>query len=71
MDMFQYIYIYMFVYIYLCVCVRACMCLCVCVLTSFHREGFICLDQLGYQGPDQRRCVEDVGFVCRLPSSPI
>ena len=25
---------------------------CMCVFTSIHREGFICLDQLKYQGPD-------------------
>ena len=27
---------------------------CVCVFTSIRHEGFICLDQLGYQGTDQR-----------------
>ena len=30
------------------------VCVCVCVFTSIHREGFICLDQVGYQGTDQR-----------------
>ena len=44
------------------------VCVCVCVFKSIHGEGFICLDQLGYQGTDQRCCVEDVGFLCRLPS---
>ena len=39
-----------------CVCVYVCVCVC----TSIHREGFICLDQLEYQGTDQRCCVEDV-----------
>ena len=40
--------------IYLCVCV----CVCVCVrararaFTSIHREGFICLEQLDYEGTD-------------------
>ena len=33
-------------------------------------EGFICLDQLDYQGTaDQRCCVEDVIFLCQVPSS--
>ena len=38
-----------------CVCVYVCVCVCVCVclFTSIHREGFICLDQLRYQGTDQ------------------
>ena len=30
------------------VCV--CVCVCVCVFTSIHREGFICLEQLGLPG---------------------
>ena len=48
-----------------CVCVSVCvyMCVCVCVFSSIHREGFICLDQLEYQGTDQRY-VEDVNFLC-------
>ena len=52
------------------VCVVCCvLCVvCVCVFTSIHREGFICLDQLGYYGTDQRCCVENVGFLCRFPS---
>ena len=41
-----------------CVCVRvcvcACVCVCVCVFMSIHCEGFICLDQVGYQGTDLR-----------------
>ena len=58
-----------------CVCVCACMRACVrararvCVFRSIHREGFICLDQLGCQGTDQRCCGKDVGFLCRFPSS--
>ena len=51
---------------------RACVCVCVCVwlcvFTSFHREGFICLDHLRYQGTDQQCCADDVGFLCRFPS---
>ena len=49
-----------------------CVCACVharvwvCVFRSIHREGFICLDQLGCQGTDQRCCVEDVGFFWRF-----
>ena len=27
------------------------------------------MDRLGYQGTYQRCCVEDVGFLCRFPSS--
>ena len=41
-----------------------CVCVCVCVLTSIHSEGFIILDQVGYQGTDQRWYVEDVEFLC-------
>ena len=37
-----------------------CVCVCMYVCTSIHREGFICLDQLEYQGTDQRCCLEDV-----------
>ena len=48
------IYIYKYIYVYIC----ACVCVCVCVFTSIHREGFIYLDQLGYQGTDQRCCVD-------------
>ena len=51
------------------VCKCACVCVCVCVFTSIHCEGFIYLDQLGYQGTDQRCCVEDVGYHCQFPSS--
>ena len=36
-----------------CVCVCVCMYVCVCVFTSIHHEGFICLEQVGYQGTDQ------------------
>ena len=57
------------------VCVCVCVCararVCVCVFTSIRREGFICLDQLGYQGTDQRCYVEDVYFLCPVPSSLI
>ena len=42
---------------------------CVSVLTSIHREGFICLDQLEYLGTDQRCYVKDVSFLCQVPSS--
>ena len=38
--------------------------LCVCVFTSIHREGFICLDQLGYQRTDQQCYAEDINFLC-------
>ena len=61
-----------------CVCVCVCMCMycaqvCVCVyvFTSIHREGFICLDQLEYQGTDQRCYVEDINFLCQVPSSQL
>ena len=42
---------------------------CVCVFTSIDREGFIRLDQLECQGTDQRCRVEDVSFLCIVPSS--
>ena len=57
------------VYVCVCVCVCVCLCVCVCVCTSIHREGFICLVQLGYQGTDQRCYVKDVNFLCQVPSS--
>ena len=41
----------------------------VCPFTSIHGEDFICLDQLGYQGTDQPCYVEDVDFLCQVPSS--
>ena len=54
-----------------CVCVSVCLCGCGCVWvrTSIHREGFICLDQVGYQGADQRCYVEDVNFLYQVSSS--
>ena len=51
--------------VYVCVCARAR----VRVFTFFHREGFICLDLLGYQEADQRCHVEDANFLCQVPSS--
>ena len=50
---------------------RVCVCVCVCVFTSIHREGFICLDQLGYQGTDKRCYIEDVNFLCQTLSSQL
>ena len=44
-----------------------CLDACMCVFTSIHREGFICLG-LEFQGTDQRCCVEDVTFLCQVPS---
>ena len=32
------------------VVVVVCLCVCVCMFTSIHREGFICLEQLGLPG---------------------
>ena len=52
-----------------CVCGCVCVCVCLCVCKSIHRESFICLDQLECQGTDQRYYVEDVSFVCQVPSS--
>ena len=43
----------------------------VCVFTSIHREGFICLNQLGYQGTDKRCYIEDVNFLCQALSSQL
>ena len=39
------------------------------VFTSIHREGFISLEQVGYEGTDQRCYVEDVEFLYRFSSS--
>ena len=48
----------------LCVCMYVFVCLCVYVCTFIYREGFIFVDQVGYQGTDQRRYVEDGNFRC-------
>ena len=48
--------------------VYVCVCVCVCVFTSIHLEGFICLG-LEVQGTHQRCCVEDVFFLCQVPST--
>ena len=48
-----------------------CVCVCVCVFTSIHRESFICLDQVGYQGTYQRCYIEDVEFLRRFPLLPL
>ena len=40
----------------------------VCEFTSIHREVFIFLEHLKCQETDQR-CVEDVSFLCQVPSS--
>ena len=58
--------------VFVCVCACVCVCVCVCVLVfmSIDREGFICLVyQVGYQVTDQRCYVEDVEFLCQVPSS--
>ena len=48
------------------------VCVCVCVFlfvfTSVHREGYICLEQLECRGTDQQWCVDDVSFLCQVPS---
>ena len=46
-----------------------CVCVCVCVFMSIHHEGFVCLNQLGYQGMDQQCYVKDINFLCQIPSS--
>ena len=53
----------------LCVCVGGWVGGCVggCVFTSIHREGFICLG-LEFQGINQQCFVEDVSFLCQVPS---
>ena len=48
-------------------CIKHLVALCVC--TTIHREGFICLDRVGYDGTDQRCSVEDVNFLCQVLSS--
>ena len=61
----------------MCVCVCVCVCVlararvCVCVFTSIHREGFLCLDQVGYQETDRRCCVGDVPNLYNLPLYPV
>ena len=45
------------------------LCARVCVFMSIHLEGFICLKQQDCQGTDQRCYVEDVSFLCQVPSS--
>ena len=72
------------VYVCVCVCVCGCgvggcgcvgvgvcvcVCVCVCLFTSIQREDFICLGQLECQGTGQRYCVEDISFLCQVPSS--
>ena len=53
--------------------VPLCVCVCVCGggggFTSIYREGFISLEQVGYEGTDQRCYVEDVEFLYRFSSS--
>ena len=49
--------------------VYVCVCVCVSVCTSIHHVIFICLDQVGYQGTDQRCYVEDVELLGRFSSS--
>ena len=44
------------------------VCMSVCVFACIHLEGFICLG-LEAQGTDQRCCVEDVIFLCQVPST--
>ena len=46
-----------------------CVCVCVCVFMSIHLEGFICLKLFECQGTDQWYCVEDISFLCQVPSS--
>ena len=55
-----------------CACVWACVCVCVCVCVyvcmSIHSEDFIWLG-LEFQETDQRCGIEDVSFLCQVPSS--
>ena len=44
------------------------VCVFVCVFTPIQRKGLICLG-LEFQRRDQRCCVEDVSFLCQVPSS--
>ena len=54
---------------YLLIIISSCVRGRVFVFTYIHREGFICLVQLGCHGTDQRCCVEDVSFLCQVPLS--
>ena len=45
------------------------MCIFFIVFPSIHREGFISMEQVGYEGIDQRCYVEDLEFLYRFSSS--
>ena len=73
--------VYVYVCVCLCVCVLVCLCVgvsvcmraCVrvfvCVCASIYHKGFICRDQLDYQGTDQPCFVEYVYFLCQVLSA--
>ena len=46
----------------------ACVCMCVCLCPSTAKASSV-WNSWDCQGTDQRCCVEDVGFLCRFPSS--
>ena len=59
------------VMLYLC-SLRVCVCVCVCVclfLRSSTVKALSVWNSRDCQGTDKRCCVEDVGFLCRFPSS--
>ena len=45
-----------------------CVCVCVCLSPSTVKASSV-WNSWDCQGTDQRCCVEDVGFLCRFPSS--
>ena len=51
-------------------CLAVCVCVCVCVcLRPFTVKASSVWSSWDCQGTDQRCCVEDVGLLCRFPSS--
>ena len=79
---FEFYCWYVFICVYVCVCVSVCVCVCIYVYVCVWGGGvclhplivkassvrnLICLGQLD-QGTDQRYCVEDLSFLCIVPS---
>ena len=58
--------------VWVCVCVGVCVCVCVCVCVHpFIVKASSVWNSWDCQETDQRCCVENVGFLCRFPSSPL
>ena len=58
----------MYCLIFVCSCVCVCVCVPACVVhMHIHHEEFICLG-FEFQRTDLRCCVEEVSFLCQVPS---